>query len=123
MGILLRRQSPSVEDVVKLQYLLQILHGMKNRCTNKKSKGYHRYGGRGIVICKEWKNPRRFVRDMWKGYDIGLTIDRVDNDGNYCKANCQWLDRSNHAKKSAKDRGFTLVEDRVSVMLEGFMAI
>jgi len=76
--------------------LYRIWATMKKRCYNSKFHAYHRYGGRGINVCIEWKNDFIKFRDwaLINGYQNNLTIDRIDNDGNYEPNNCQWLTRS-----------------------------
>ena len=83
--------------------LVCILADMKKRCFNLKNKDYTRYGGRGITICQAWLNSLDAFREwaLANGYVAGLVIDRIDNDGNYCPDNCQWLTKSDHAKKHA----------------------
>ena len=74
---------------------------MKKRCYNKKDKRYSSYGGRGITICDEWLNDFNSFYDwsMEHGYREDLTIDRIDNDGNYEPLNCQWITRSENSTK------------------------
>lgn len=68
---------------------------MVQRCYNENRKAYKDYGGRGIKVCDRWLEPApngflNFLEDM--GESRGLTLDRIDVDGDYCKDNCRWAD-------------------------------
>jgi len=71
--------------------LYKIWSAIKTRCLNKKSWAYGWYGGRGITISNNWMDFINFYRDMKDKYRMGLQIDRIDSNGNYCKDNCRWV--------------------------------
>ena len=63
---------------------------MKSRCYTPKNKAYKHYGGRGIKVCDRWLDINNFIEDMYPTWKEGLSLDRIDVDGNYEPDNCRW---------------------------------
>lgn len=79
---------------------------MLQRCNNTNNPAYARYGGRGISVCQEWQDFEKFHADMGDCPE-GMSLDRIDNDGDYCRENCRW---ATYRQQSNNTRGNVLIE-------------
>lgn len=79
--------------------------GMKKRCLDLRHKHYSNYGGRGVTVCDRWMHFENFLADMGKR-PAGLTLERINNDGNYEPSNCKWATWKEQAqnKRSRKNK-------------------
>lgn len=84
--------------------IYQIFSQIKQRCINPKNRMYKWYGIRWIRC--EWKNFKDFYRDMWSTYKEWLSIDRINNNWNYCKENCRRATRKEQGNNKRGNRCF-----------------
>lgn len=83
---------------------------MKDRCLRKKNKNYPHYGGRGIKICERWMQSfQNFLDDMGEK-PPGFSLDRINNNGDYCPENCKW---STQKEQTANKRSITKMQNRI----------
>ena len=82
---------------------------MRHRCSNQDTPAYKNYGGRGIKVCDEWDDFFVFYKwSLRNNYNESLSIDRLDNDGDYSPSNCQWanmISQSRNKRSSVKFKG------------------
>ena len=80
---------------------------MIGRCTLPSQAGYSRYGGRGIEVCARWREFENFAADMSDSFVPGLTLDRIDSDGNYEPGNCRWVTQKQQMLNTSRNRVLT----------------
>ncbi len=91
---------------------------MKERCQNPNHPQFKDYGGRGIIICNRWMNFVNFLEDMGEKPE-GLTLDRIDNDGDYEPGNCRWATWKEQIqnRRDRKDQYFFIAMNEQGTMI------
>ncbi len=87
--------------------------GARTRCNNPGHHNYPYYGGRGIKVCERWQHFKNFLEDMGPSYKPGLTLDRIDVNGDYDPDNCRWAtmtEQNRNKQKTLRYKGKTLKE-------------
>lgn len=86
--------------------IYRIWQNMKDRCLNQKCKDYGNYGARGITVCNEWESSYISFRDwaLSNGYKDNLTLDRINNNGNYEPSNCRWATVKEQSRNTRVNR-------------------
>jgi len=80
--------------------IYNIYRSLLQRCNNPNSKDYSNYGGRGIRHSEKWATVEGFIDDMCESYEEGLSLERIDVNGNYCKENCTWIPKNEQQKNT-----------------------
>lgn len=88
--------------------LYSVWGSIKDRCSNPNCQSYHNYGGRGIRMSAEWFNDfETFYKDVGEPPFVGATLDRVDNDGDYCRENVRWATRQEQSSNTTRNKWYT----------------
>lgn len=93
---------PNITHGLSKHRLYGTWSSMINRCNNKDNHAYKDYGGRGISVCERWLNVANFIEDMYPSYQYGLSIDRINVNGNYEPDNCRWADKRTQTRNTRK---------------------
>ena len=82
-------------------------NNMLRRCSDDNNQDYKNYGGRGIKVCKKWWKFGGFLQDMGER-PPGLTLDRIDNNNDYCKENCRWATTKEQSRNYRRNKLITI---------------
>ncbi|MEW5569731.1 hypothetical protein [Rossellomorea marisflavi] len=105
----LNREAKRTTHGLSKTKLYHVWAGMKDRCYNENSHGFTYYGSRGINVCEQWKNDYiEFHKWAFEsGYKEGLTIERINVNGNYDPSNCKWITQEEQTRNMTSSRKIT----------------
>lgn len=89
-------------------------YGMQTRCYDPQYRSFHRYGGRGIIVCPRWLIFENFLADMGER-PPGTSIDRINNDGNYEPDNCKWSNQIEQNNNTSQNQFFTYKGETLTI--------
>lgn len=95
--------------------LRKVWQHMMERCYKETGRFFHRYGGRGVLVCDRWHVFENFRSDMEQSYRPGLTLDRKNNDGNYEPGNCRWATQKEQTQNSTVVRMVEINGEKLTV--------
>ncbi len=105
---------PEIKQAEGKTRLHRVWDNMKTRCYNPANKYYHRYGGRGITVCSEWRKSFTAFKEwaLSNGYSDDLTLDRIDNNKGYSPKNCRWVTYAQQMNNTSSTTFITIEEKR-----------
>lgn len=111
------QKEKSTKHGMRNKKLYNVLEGIKSRCLNPKNNYFYLYGARGIKVCEEWCSDREkfFSWALENGYKEGLSIDRIDVNGDYCPENCRWVDRKKQMNNTRRNVFITFNDETKTI--------
>jgi len=92
----------SNEPIFKLWWAIQ------DRCYNKNTRDYYKYGGKGITVCPRWRASFETFYSEMGDVPEGCSLDRVDNNAGYSQENCRWATRAQQSRNTSRNRWYTI---------------
>jgi len=101
--------------ILHSQKMHNLHHSIMQRCYDKKNHKFHRYGGRGIKVCDEWQDYKTFYLWAIRGYETGLELNRIDNNGNYEPNNCNWITHRENMNNTVRTVYYKFYDEQITV--------